>query len=95
MFDFDGNLHVSKWYTPVVHVFTHSGVLLHSYTPPSAGHCKGFFIDKAGNVLVADRGADSKVIITDKNNNLLHKLVPGPGHTPVNIAIAPNGDVCV
>ena len=53
------------------------------------------FIDKAGNVLVADRGTDPKVIITDKNNNLLHKLVPGPGHTTIGLAIAPNGDVWV
>ena len=80
----------------VIKLFTRSGVLLHSYTSPSAGHCDGIFIDKAGNVLVADRGTDSKVITcTDKNNNLLHKLIPGPGHTPVCVAIASNCDVWV
>ena len=104
-FDLDGNLHVARWYSPVIQVFTRSGVLLHSYTPPSSGHSDGVFIDRAGNVLVADRGSSgmwftktaisSKVIITDKNNNLLHKLAIGLGEYVNNVAIAPNGDVWV
>ena len=94
-FDLDGNLHVSRWESPVIQVFTRSGVLLRSYTVPSAGHIDFLFIDKAGNMLVADRGASPKVIIVDKNNNLLHKLIPGPGHTTVDVGVAPNGDVWV
>ena len=79
----------------MIKVFTCRGVLVCSYTPPllyflgllssAVGNANGLFIDKAGNVLVADRGTDSKVIITDKNNNLVHKLVPGQGGSCFNV----------
>ena len=54
-FDLDGNLHVSRWGSSEIQVFTRSGTLLRSYTPPTAKHSDGVFIDRAGNVLVADR----------------------------------------
>ena len=44
---------------------------------------------------MADRGNPSKVIITDKNNNLIHKLATGEGPQSFQVAIAPNGDVWV
>ena len=96
-FDQDGNLHSARWNTSPVRVYTPSGVLVrtHTYTPPSSTHSDGLFIDRAGNRLVADRGNPSKVIITDKNNNLINKLATGEGQKSYQVAIAPNGDVWV
>ena len=76
-------------------MYTPSGVHVHSYTPPSSTQCDGLFIDTAGNRLVADFGNPSKVIITDKNNNLINKLATGEGQHSYHVAIAPNGDVWV
>ena len=76
-------------------MYTPSGVLVHTYTPPSSSYNTGLFIDKAGNRLVADRGNPSEVIITDKNNNLVNKLATGEGNRCNEVAIAPNGDVWV
>ena len=93
--DLDGNIHISasKTSTKVVNVYTPSGVLVHKYSPPSVGLVDGIFIDKAGNRLVADRDDPSRIIITDKNNNLIHKLKQGK--TVSNSVITPNGDVWV
>ena len=62
---------------------------------PSSTTCDGLSIDRAGNRLVADHGNPSKVIITDKNNNLINKLATGEGLSSANVVIAPNGDVWV
>ena len=72
-----------------------SGFLVRTYNPPSSANGSGLFIDRAGNRLVADRGNPSKVIITDKNNNLINKLATGEGLYSYQVAIAPNGDVWV
>ena len=85
----DGNLHSATWNTPTVRVYTPSGVLVCTYTPPSSTHSDGLFIDKAGNRLVVDRDNPSKVIITDKNNNLINKLATGEGQYTYQVAIAP------
>ena len=94
-FDQDGNLHfvslTSTGPQNIIRVYTPSGVLVRSYTPPSALKVDGIFIDRAGNRLISDRSSvSSKLIITDKNNNLINKL-KGFG----NAVIAPNGDVWV
>ena len=92
-FDQDGNLHLAMWSGPqnIIRVYTPSGVLVRSYTPPSAGLVDGIFIDRAGNRLISDRSVGaSKLIITDKNNNLINKL---NGYS--NAVITPNGDVWV
>ena len=94
-FDQDGNLHTDRSGTSTVRVYTKSGVHVRTYTPPSSTRCDGLFIDKAGNRLVTDRGNRSKVIITDKNNNLINKLATGEGQFSYQVAIAPNGDVWV
>ena len=94
-FDQDGNIHFGRYESSAVQVSTLSGMPIHSYTPPSATLSDGLFIDKAGNRLVVDRGAPSKVIITDKNNNLINKLATDQGQASQNVAIAPNGDVWV
>ena len=94
--DLDGNIHFATWTKAslnVVHVFSPSGVLVRTYTPPSVGQVDGIFIDKAGNRLVADRGDASRIVITDKNNNLIHKLKQG--NLVSNAVITPNGDVWV
>ena len=90
-FDQDGNLHFGSWNGSqnIVRVYTPSGVLVRSYTPPSAVQVDGIFIDRAGNRLISDRGS-SKLIITDKNNNLINKLAG-----TANAVITPNGDVWV
>ena len=93
-FDSDGHLHTSQQDTSIVLIYTSSGVLLQSYTPPSSARGDGIFIDKAGNRLVADRANPSKLIITDKENRLLHKLGVNRGFTR-NVAVAPNGDVWI
>ena len=92
-FDQDGNLHTARWTTSPIRVYTPSGVLVRTYTPPSSTHSDGIFIDRAGNRLVADRGNPSKVIITDRNNNQINKLAAGEGQKSHQVAIAPNGDV--
>ena len=94
-FDQNGNLHSPKWGSALVRVFTPCGFLVRTYNPPSSADCSGLFIDRAGNRLVADRGNPSKVIITDKNNNLINKLATGEGLSTVQVSIAPNGDVWV
>ena len=93
--DLDGNIHISAWKTSpkVVNVYTPSGVLVRTYSPPSVGRVDGIFIDKAGNRLVADRDDPSRIIITDKNNSLIHKLKQGK--TVSKAVITPNGDVWV
>ena len=94
-FDQDGNLHFGSRASSlnIVRVYTPSGVLVRRYTPPSAVEVDGIFIDRAGNRLICDRSsASSKLIITDKNNNLINKL-PAPFAT--NAVITPNGDVWV
>ena len=90
-FDQDGNLHFGLWTRPqnIIRVYTPSGVLVRSYTPPSALLVDGIFIDRAGNRLISDR-TTSKLIITDKNNNLISKL---KGFA--NAVITPNGNVWV
>ena len=95
-FDQDGNLHSPKWgwSAPLVRVYTPSGVLVCTYTPPSSTSIGGLFIDRAGNRLVVDKGHPWNVIITDKNNNLIIKLATG-GPRCNEVAIAPNGDVWV
>ena len=94
-FDEDGNLHVAKHSESLIQVFTPSGVLVRTYTPPSTQNIGGILIDKAGNRLFASHGgSDPKVIITDKNNNLINKLGM-QGFQPDNVAIAPNGDVWI
>ena len=70
-------------------MYTPSGVLVRSYIPPSALVVDGIFIDRAGNRLISDRST-SKLIITDKNNNLISKL---KGFA--NAVITPNGNVWV
>ena len=92
-FDQDGNLHFGSWTEPrnIIRVYTPSGVLVRSYTPPSALQVDGIFIDRAGNRLISDRSSvSSKLIITDKNNNLINKL---KGFA--NAVITPNGNVWV
>ena len=74
---------------------TPSGVHVRTYTPPSSTLSYGLFIDRTGNRLVADHGNPSKVVITDKNNNLINKLATGEGQNVCQVAIAPNGDVWV
>ena len=93
--DLDGNIHFSAWKESpkVVNVYTPSGVLVRKYSPTSVGQIDGIFIDKAGNRLVADRQDPSRIVITDKNNNLIHKLKQGK--TVVRAVITPNGDVWV
>ena len=94
-FDDNGNLHVAKKLESLIKVFTPSGVLVRTYTPPSTQNVGGILIDKAGNKLFASHGgSDPKVIITDKNNNLINKLGM-QGFQPDNVAIAPNGDVWI
>ena len=94
-FDENGNLHVAKNLESLIRVFTPSGVLARTYTPPSTQNIGGILIDEAGNRLFASRGgSDPKVIITDKNNNLINKLGM-QGFQPDNVAIAPNGDVWI
>ena len=91
-FDQDGNLHFGSW-SDIIRVYTPSGVLVRSYTPPSAVKLEGIFIDRAGNRLISDRSVGaSKLIITDKNNNLINKLT---GLETCNAIITPNGDVWV
>ena len=92
-FDQDGNLHFGRHQLSAVQVSTLSGMPIHRYIPPSSTLSDGLFIDKAGNRLVADTGDPSKVIITDKNNNLINKLATDQGRAATNVAIAPNGDV--
>ena len=91
-FDQDGYLQF-KYNTPqnIIRVYTPSGVLVRSYTPPSAVGVEGIFIDRAGNRLISDR-TSSTLIITDKNNNLINKLT---GLDTCNAIITPNGDVWV
>ena len=76
-------------------MYTPSGVLVCTYTPPSSTLSDGLSIDRAGNSLVADRGNPSMVVIIDKNNNLINKLATGEGEISHQVAIAPNGDVWV
>ena len=76
-------------------MYTPSGVLVRTYTPPSITGTAGLFIDRAGNRLVGDSGNPSKLVITDKNNNLINKLATGEGARTHKVAIAPNGDVWV
>ena len=71
-------------------MYTPSGVLVRSYTPPSAGLVHGIFIDRSGNNRLISDCTSSKLIITDKNNNLINKL---NGFS--NAIITPNGDVWV
>ena len=96
-FDQDGNLHSSKWTwgTPLVRVFTPSGVPVRTYNPPSSTGNGGLFIDRADNRLVVNKAYKSKVVITDKNNNLINKLATEEGLNCNEVAIAPNGDVWV
>ena len=94
-FDQDGNIHTARPGTPTVRVYTPSGVHVRTYTPPSSTLSYGLFIERAGNRLVADHGNPSKVVITDKNNNLINKLATGEGQNVCQVAIAPNGDVWV
>ena len=75
-------------------MFTPSGVLITNYAPSSLNN-NGMFIDKAGNRLFAPDGSEPKVIITDKDNNLLNKLGATQGFIPRNVAVAPNGDVWI
>ena len=77
--------------------YTSSGFLVRTYTSLSTTLSNGLFIDRTrvGNRLVVDRGNPSKVIITDKNNNLINKLATGEGLNCNEVAIAPNGDVWV
>ena len=90
-FDQGGNLHVGSSTGPqnIISVYTPSGVLVRSYTPPSVLLVDGIFIDRVGNRLISDR-TTSKLIITDKNNNLISKL---KGFA--NAVITPNGNVWV
>ena len=84
-FDRDGNLNFGTWNSPTISVYTPSGVLVHTCTPPSSTGTAGLFIDRAGNRLVGDPGNPSKVVITDKNNNLINKLTiywGGKTHLP-------------
>ena len=57
-FDQDGYLHF-KYNLPqaqnISRVYTPSGVLVRSYTPPPAGVVEGISIDRAGNKLICDR----------------------------------------
>ena len=94
VFDLNGNLHVAKLQSSLIKVFTPSGVLITNYAPSSLNN-NGMFIDKAGNRLFAPDGSEPKVIITDKDNNLLNKLGVTQGFTPRNVAVAPNGDVWI
>ena len=55
----------------------------------------GLFIDRADNRLVVNKAYKSKVVITDKNNNLINKLATEEGLNCNEVAIAPNGDVWV
>ena len=63
-FDQDGNLHSPRWdwHTPLIRVYTPSGVLVSTYTPPSSNTNAygGLFIDKAGNRLVVDKGTHQR-----------------------------------
>ena len=94
-FDRDGNLKFGTWSSLAISVYTPSGVLVRTYTPPSSTGTAGLFIDRAGNRLVGDPGNPSKVVITDKNNNLINKLATGEGRRTYQVAISPNGDVWV
>ena len=94
-FDQNGNLHVTNVHSTLIKVFTPSGVLVTSYVASSFNN-NGMFIDKAGNRLFAPDGTQAKVIIKDKDNNLLNKLgLTVQGFTPKNVAVAPNGDVWI
>ena len=53
-FDRDGNLNFGTWSSPAIRVYTPSGVLVRTYTPPSSTGTAGLFIDRAGNRLVGD-----------------------------------------
>ena len=48
----------------------------------------GMFIDKPGNRLFAPDGSEPKVIITDKDNNLMRiSLMHTQGFIPRNVAV--------
>ena len=95
-FDPQAYVHVTNYNSPVIRVFSSSGVFVRSYTQPSASvGCRDIHIDKAGNVLTVVRGNPDTVIITDKDNNLLQKLTFPPPSFASSITIASNGNVWI
>ena len=57
-FDQDGYLHFKYNLSQaqnIIRVYTPSGVLVRSYTPPPAVRVDGISIDRAGNKLICDR----------------------------------------
>ena len=60
-FDRDGNLKFGVLNSPTIRVYTPSGVLVRTYTPPSSTGTAGLFIDRAGNRLVGDPCSSTKI----------------------------------
>ena len=73
----------------IIRVYTPSGVLVRSYTPPSAGLVDGIFIDRAGNRLISDRTSSK----ADYHRQEQQSDQQAEGFSYA--VITPNGDVWV